>query len=211
MSPSENMTPTEIAASYDEIAHRWQDETFDNTNGIAAHQRALAFISNPGAALDAGCGCNGRFFDLLENCGFTVEGVDISSAMIERASQSHPHITLHHADICTWQPPRQYSFISAWDSIWHVQLESQADVITKLMSALLPNGVLIFTMGGLHYEDEVFDNAMGVPMYHSTLGLKKTLSLIADNDCICRHLEYDQFPEPHVYVIVQATAEKDRK
>ncbi len=205
------MTPIEIAASYDEIAHQWQDETFDITNGITAHERALAFTSHPGAALDAGCGCNGRFFDLLEDHGFTAEGVDISGAMIERARRSHPHVTLHHADICTWQPPRQYSFISAWDSIWHVPLENQASVIAKLMAALIPGGVLIFTMGGVRYEDEVFNNAMGVPMYHSTLGIQKTLSLIADNDCICRHLEYDQFPEPHVYMIVQAMAEKSQK
>jgi len=29
------------------------------------------------------------------------------------------------------------------------------------------------------------------------------LEVIARAGCVCRHLEYDQHPEPHLYLIVQ--------
>jgi hypothetical protein len=40
-------------------------------------------------------------------------------------------------------------------------------------------------------------------MYHATLGIPKTLQVLAEASCVCRHLEYDQYPEDHVYVIAQ--------
>jgi 2-polyprenyl-3-methyl-5-hydroxy-6-metoxy-1,4-benzoquinol methylase len=43
--------------------------------------------------------------------------------------------------------PRQYDFITGWDSIWHVPLAQQAFVLQKFCDGLKPDGVLIFTMG----------------------------------------------------------------
>jgi RimJ/RimL family protein N-acetyltransferase len=43
-------------------------------------------------------------------------------------------------------------------------------------------------------------------MYHATLGIPKTLQVLAEAGCVCRHLEYDQHPEAHVYVIAQKLA-----
>jgi RimJ/RimL family protein N-acetyltransferase len=40
-------------------------------------------------------------------------------------------------------------------------------------------------------------------MYHATLGIPKTLRVLAEAGCVCRHLEYDQHPEAHVYLIAQ--------
>lgn len=40
-------------------------------------------------------------------------------------------------------------------------------------------------------------------MYHATIGIPRTLELIAEAGSICRHLKYDQHPEPHVYIICQ--------
>jgi RimJ/RimL family protein N-acetyltransferase len=40
-------------------------------------------------------------------------------------------------------------------------------------------------------------------MYHATLGIPKTLQILAEAGCVCRHLEYDQHPELHVYIIAQ--------
>ncbi len=44
---------------------------------------------------------------------------------------------------------------------------------------------------------------MGVPVYYSVLGIPNTLKLIDSCGCVCRHLEYDQYPETHLYLIVQ--------
>lgn len=59
------MKPSEVGNSYDRIAQRWYDDSFPRSNGIEQHVRALAFVKEHGHALDIGCGCSGRFVDLL--------------------------------------------------------------------------------------------------------------------------------------------------
>jgi 2-polyprenyl-3-methyl-5-hydroxy-6-metoxy-1,4-benzoquinol methylase len=199
------MTPTEVARSYDQLADRWYSDTSLRNDGIKQHERAIAFAKEKHHALDIGCGSNGRIIDLLTSRGFVVEGLDISSRMIELARQRHPNVTFHHADICEWNFSRQFDLISAWDSIWHVPLASQEAVLSKILRNLTPGGVTIFTTGGLDEPSEKIDSAMGPQMYYSVLGIPNTLRVISDCGCVCRHLEYDQYPELHVYVIAQRT------
>ena len=196
------MNPIEVGQSYDSIADRWQAPQL-SLDGLAQHERALQFVSNRGNALDAGCGCNGRFIDLLRQRGFTVEGVDVSERMIALARQRDPTVQFYHADICQWEPPRKYDFITGWDSIWHVPLAAQDRVLQKLCAALNPGGVLIFTTGGVDIPGDVQDAHMGPPMYTAALGIPRTLELLSDFGCICRHLEYDQHPALHLYIVAQ--------
>ena len=197
------MTPQEIADSYDSLADHWNSDAFPRSNGIEAHERALGFIETRGYALDIGCGSSGRIIDLLAVSGFSVEGIDISPRMIELAQKRHPDTTFHLADVRDWPFSKQFDFISAWDSIWHLPLKDQASVLATMLRALNKGGVCIFTTGGLDAADEKVDSEMGVPMYYSVLGIPGTLQIIDDNGCICRHLEYDQHPELHLYLIVQ--------
>ncbi|KEA63740.1 putative methyltransferase Atu0936 [Marinobacterium lacunae] len=201
------MQPEQIGQAYDQITHLWTSSQFNAENGIAQHLRALAFTDLRGAALDVGCGCNGRFEALLLEKGFSPEGVDISTRMIELARERYPELTFYHADICHWQPPRQYDFITAWDSLWHLPLHQQAPVMEKLFAALNPGGVCIFSAGGLDKPDEHHDAFMGPEVYYSTLGIPGFLKVIDEAGCICKHLEFDQHPELHLYFIVQRPAE----
>lgn len=197
------MTPDEVARSYDVLAEHWASERFPQHNGIAAHRRAVGFAPRRGKALDVGCGGSGRIIALLLEQGFDAEGVDLSERMLELARRRHPGVTFYRADVCQWQVPGRYGFISAWDSIWHVPLGQQEAVLRKLLAALAPEGVCIFTIGGLDAPGEKQDAAMGVPMYHAALGIPKTLEVVAECGCVCRHLEYDQYLQQHVYLIVQ--------
>jgi len=199
------MTPNEIANSYDQLAAHWNSDTFPRDNGIEQHKRALAFLKEGRCALDIGCGSSGRIIDLLISRGFDVEGLDISTVMIELAKQRHPNVTFHHGDICEWEFPRKYDFISAWDSICHVPLVQQAPVLKKILHGLTSGGVFIFTTGGLDAPSEKVDLAMGPQMYYGVLGIPNLLKLISAAGCICRHLEYDQYPELHLYIIAQRT------
>jgi SAM-dependent methyltransferase len=201
------MTPLEIAASYDRLADVWNSDSFPRDNAIAQHERALQFVKHRGFALDVGCGSSGRIVELLRSRGFRVEGVDVSARMIELARSRHPDVTFYLADVCEWQLPRRYDFISAWDSIWHLPLAAQEPVLRKIMDGLNPGGVLIFTSGGLDSAGEKRDAAMGPPMYYSVLGIPRTLELLSDMRCVCRHLEYDQYPELHLYIIAQKAGE----
>ncbi len=123
--------------------------------------------------------------------------------MIELARASDPAVKLHEADICAWSPPGAYDFVSAWDSIWHVPLRVHRDVMLKLMASLSPGGVFIFSAGGTDAPGEHTDSTMGPEVSYSTLGIPGILEAIREASCICRHLEFDQRPSTHLYVIAQ--------
>jgi len=197
------MLPSQVAESYDRIAARWASPRFDRSNGIEQHKRALRFTSKRGTALDVGCGSSGRFFDLLHSQDYALEGLDLSPEMLRLAREAYPKVTFHQADICDWTPQRRYDFVSAWDSIWHVPLMKQESVLLKLCKALAPGGVIIFTAGGVEAPGELYDEHMGVPMYHASLGIPRVCSLLTEVGCALRHFEYDQHPQPHVYFIAQ--------
>ena len=196
------MQPSEIAESYDSIAHRWLAPHLE-TNGIRQHEQAIRFRPDGGFALDVGSGCNGRFIRLLQNHGYEVEGLDVSARMVVLAKTRHPDVTFYHADVCAWTPSRRYDLITAWDSIWHVPQDRNASVIRKLCGALTPGGVFIWTTGGVDQPSEKRDSCMGPPMYYSVLGIPQTLQTVEEAGCVCRHLEYDQLPEKHVFLIAQ--------
>ena len=94
------MHPKDVAKAYDQITKLWESSDFNLQNGIEQHKRAIAFTKTRGRALDVGCGCTGRFIDLLLSEKFTPEGVDFSEKMITLAREKHPRIAFHHADIC---------------------------------------------------------------------------------------------------------------
>jgi len=202
------MTPHDVARSYDRLAAHWDSDAFPRDNGMEQHRRALAFCAGRGAALDIGCGSSGRVMDCLLAAGFRAEGLDLSGEMLTRARRRHPEQTFYHADICEWKYPQSYDFISAWDSIWHVPLPAMESVLTGMLGALNPGGVAIFSFGGTPEPSDTTDFSMGPPMYHSTLGTPRTLDVVSRAGILCRHLEYDQFPELHAYIIGQRPREQ---
>lgn len=197
------MDPAATGLSYDKLAHTWQ-ELPNKSYGIAQFERAIQFTKNRGPALDIGCGSQGRMMDLLLRHGFSPEGIDVSTEMILLARQRHPHIPFHHADISQWKFPRQYDFISAWDSTWHLPLEQQEPVLKKICDGLAFGGVYIFTTGGLDEPGEKNSQPCeGVLLDYSALGIPRLLELLTKFRCVCRHLEYDQYPEQHLVIIAQ--------
>ncbi|KXF82378.1 class I SAM-dependent methyltransferase [Enterovibrio coralii] len=197
------MKPKQIGLAYDSIIHLWQREDFNRNNGIEAHKKALSFVKHKGAALDIGCGCTGRFIDLLQGEGFLMTGLDVSSEMLALAKQRHPDVAFIHADICEYTLENKYDLITAWDSIWHIPLRHQKAVLTKIIDSLNDGGVFIFSFGGTTEEGEHEDDFMGPTVYYSSLGTSGFLSLFIELGCHIRHLEFDQYPELHTYLIVE--------
>src|SRR5262245_47583133 len=130
-----SMTPSDVGRSYDAITRHWEAPDHALT-GLPQHQKALQFLKTRGYALDVGCGCDGRFVELLKAEGFHVEGIDVSPRMVALARERHPDVTFHHADICRWELPRRYDLITGWDSIWHVPQAEQEKVLRKLCDGL---------------------------------------------------------------------------
>jgi len=198
----------DTADAYDTLAQLWLEDSFDTSNGIHQHERALAFLGEAtgGWALNVGCGCNTRFNPLMRAQGLQIEGIDVSARMLELARAADPDVILHHADACDWQPPRAYRFITAWDSIWHVRLDQQRPLMLKLLGALELGGVMVFSTGGLDEPGEHDDASMGPALHYSTLGIPGLLQVVQEAGCACRHLEFDQYPLKHLYLVVQRVA-----
>ena len=143
------MTPEETGKAYDTITHLWTRPEFNQKNGLAAYQKALSFLPDTpsqepdtvpsealnkgeasnkdklkkrGYALDIGCGCTNRFVPVIESAGLAYEGIDVSKDMLAIATSQLPAHTFYCADVCTFTIPKHYSFISAWDSFWHIPL-----------------------------------------------------------------------------------------
>lgn len=199
------MHPSQIAKAYDQITHLWTDAEFDLGNGIQQHQKAIAHARNRGLALDIGCGCTGRFIDLMLDSGFQPSGIDVSLKMIGLARERHPQVEFHCQDICEYQLPNKYDLISAWDSIWHIPLDQQKAVLGKIVAALNPGGIFIFSFGGLIEAGEHKDSFMGPEVYYSSLGTNGFLQLFLEADCSIKHLEFDQPTEQHAYLIIEKT------
>jgi SAM-dependent methyltransferase len=198
-----HVDPKIIAHSYDQLAMKWQNEPIQSY-GIAALERAIGFTTNRGSALDIGCGSQGRMIDRLLKHGFQTEGLDISAEMISLARQRHPGLTFHQADISQWCFPQPYDLIVAWDSTWHLPLQLQAPVVEKICANLTRGGVLLFTTVGFDEPGDHGDSGqMGVPLAYGTLGVPQLLELLVKCRCACRHLEFDQFPEKHLFVIAE--------
>ena len=193
------MTPAKIAANYDAIAHLWQRDT-PESYGVAQLERAIRFCTNLEAALDVGCGSHGRFLTILQKHGFKTDGLDISPKMIALAKERSPDTVFHTADICEWEPLTKYDFVSAWDSTFHLPLESQAPVLTKLSRALRSKGVLLFTCGG-GPPSEIVGTFHNLEFGYSSLGINEFVRLLDTEGLSCVHVEYDQYPENHVFII----------
>lgn len=200
------MNPIDQANNYDKIANHWNSSKFNRKNGIEQHRRALQLSKETGKAIDIGCGSSGRIIDLMLEHGFEVEGLDFSIEMLKHAKKRHPEVLFHHADICEWNFSNKYEFISAWDSIWHVPLKHQEIVLRKLCDALAKDGVIIFTSGAVDEPGDGSNPFLGQELYHAALGIPAILNVLSDCGCICRHLENDDWPNRHLYVIAQKTA-----
>jgi SAM-dependent methyltransferase len=197
------MKPEETGSHYDRIALWWQRQHVDSIYGITALERAIKFVENRSSALDVGCGSSGRFIEVFMKNGFTPAGIDISPEMISLARQRHPNVTFYAADICTWEFPQKYDLISAWDSTFHLPLGQQKPVLKKMCDGLNPKGMVLFTCGGGMDPQEISGGFQGEEFDYSTLGVNEFLRLISEFGCSCKHLEYDQYPENHVYIIAQ--------
>ena len=193
------MEPKILGEKYDKIAHLRHEQHDNSAYGVAQFKKALGFASAGGRALDVGCGAGGRFVRLLQAQNFLVTGVDVSAEMIKIASKKHPDQTFVHQDICTWQLPYQYDFIVAWDSIFHLPFSSQKPVVSKLCAGLAQDGILVYTFGNAH--GEITDQWHNDTFYYSSIGINENLQLLMDNGLSILHLDLDQYPQTHVYVI----------
>ncbi|MGB3725277.1 MAG: class I SAM-dependent methyltransferase [Glaciecola sp.] len=195
------MTPKETGSKYDKIATWWQRQHENSNYGISQLNTALKFVSGGGSALDVGCGAGGRLINLLDTNGFSVTGIDVSKEMVKLAKQTHIDHIFHHQDVCTFTPHNKYDFILAWDSIFHLPLSKQVDVLKTLCHALNDDGVIAYTFG--HGKGEHYDTWRDDTFYYSSIGIQNNLNTIMDLGLTPVHLDFDQYPQRHVFIVAK--------
>ena len=191
-------TPS-IGQQYDKIAAWWNDYHNNSSYGVSQVKKALAFTASQGKALDVGCGSGGRIVRLLKERGFDVTGIDASAEMIKLAQANHPDSLFLQEDIRGWNTKTRFDFIIAWDCLFHLPLNMQKPILSKLCRMLSEGGIMIHTFGdgvGDHT-----DNWRGQEFSYSSIGITQNIGLLQENGLSVLHLELDQFPEKHVYAI----------
>ena len=190
-----------IGEQYDKIAKWWNKCHLGSDYGVAQVERALQFAKPLGTALDVGCGAGGRLVHLLENANFQVTGIDASAQMISLAKAGHNDAVFIHDDIRQWESAKTFDFILAWDSLFHLPLADQKPVLEKLCRLLSVDGVMIHTLGddvGEHtdlWKEQTFT--------YSSIGIAANIDILNLNDLDVRHIELDQYPEKHAFIISQ--------
>jgi trans-aconitate methyltransferase len=195
------MNPHILGQKYDTIARWWHEYHQQSDYGVAAVEKAISYCQHRISALDVGCGSGGRIIHRLLNAGFRVRGIDVSEKMIAIARTQHPAVDFHVADICHWHGDETYDLIVAWDSLFHLPLPMQVPVLTKLCQRLRKDGILLYTFGDAVGEHE--SSWHNDTFYYSSIGIDANLRVLMENGGQCRHLELDQYPMKHVYLIGQ--------
>lgn len=214
------MTPETIGKKYDKVAVWWNENNKNSTYGIKQIERAIKYCKKRDKALDVGCGTGGRVIHKLVKDGFEVKGIDVSEKMLSIAKSHHPEIEFELCDICKWQCSGKFDLIIAWDSIFHLPMAEQEPVVSKLCNLLEDEGILIYTFGDsyedkecLSFQDEngnqvgELDNDL---FGYGTIGNNENIRVISENGCKCMHLENDQYPNEHVYLIARKNADEDK-
>jgi len=86
-------------------------------------------------------------------------------------------------------------------SIFNLLYHEHKPVVAKLCRLLNDNGVLIYTFGDANGEH--MDQWHGDSYYYNSIGINENVSLLIENGLTILHLELDQYPEKHVYVIAK--------
>jgi len=178
----------------------WDNEaaTFDNEpdHGLRDPQVQAAWTAvlkealppAPAAILDIGCG-TGSLSLIMAELGYTVTGIDLSPAMIERAKAKVAGANFHIMDAAHPQfSPQSFDVILCRHLLWALPETDQ--VLQRWIALLKPGGRLILIEGfwqtgvGLHAQQIV--NAM--PAIMGGVSVKN----LSDNSALWGHAVSDE-------------------
>lgn len=181
-----SMLPEQTGSNYNEIAHNFEQKrslTIGTDYADKFLQLLLPRFSRPESCtiLDTGCGTGVPVTKRLAMSGAKVIGLDIATKMIERAKRNVPEATFIFGDVVTIRFESGFDGVFAWDSLFHLPLDRQEEVIRKITGWLNTDGLFLFTAGGSSGElvSEMFD----VPFYYSSLSADQYEKILAEENC----------------------------
>ena len=180
------ITPDEIGRRYNEIAHIFEQKR-SLTIGVDYADKFLRLLvshfKRPESCtvLDIGCGTGIPLTRRLASSGARVVGLDISSTMIEKARENVLNADFMIGDIVTTRFDIKFEGVFAWDSLFHLPLARQEEVIRKIVGWLDTDGVFLFTAGGDY--GELVSEMFGKTFYYSSLSAEQYENILAEENC----------------------------
>ena len=169
-----------VESGYDRIAQLYHQRRIDRYWTAARDIEIIANLLSPGSSiLDVGCG-SGYVSSKLEDKGFKVTGIDISTKMLELATKNAPHSTFLRMDMKMLDFPREsFDCVLCLYSIIHIPRRYHAGILKGFHRVLKTKGLLAVHMGWSEWAGVEEDwLGGGVPMYWSHYGRGKNLALI---------------------------------
>lgn len=142
----------QLPSPYDQIAKQWSAARSEGAFDPKYVDLLIDHLPDGAEVLDVGCGSGTPIAQRLVGRGCIVTGVDASEVMLEIAKQQVPEAYFVLCDLMMFEPRTQYSGIVAWDSIFHIPREQHLEVFKKLNRWLLPDGLLLISLGGSAWE-----------------------------------------------------------
>jgi ubiquinone/menaquinone biosynthesis C-methylase UbiE len=169
-----------VEEGYDKIAQLYHRRRIDRFWTLAPDIDALMARLAPGSTiLDVGCG-SGYVASILEDKGFKVTGIDVSTRMLELARTNAPRSTFVRMDMRSLDFPKgSFDCVICLYSIFHVPRRYHLEILRDFRRVLKAKGLLALHMGWSEWAG-LEENWLGggVPMYWSHYGRGKNLALI---------------------------------
>jgi cyclopropane fatty-acyl-phospholipid synthase-like methyltransferase len=166
----------QLSSSYNQIAQQWNVARRKRFFEPKYIDLLIEYLVDGIQVLDVGCGTGIPIARYLVNQGYIVTGIDASEAMLEIAKQQVPKACFILCDFMKFKSTVQYSAIVAWDSIFHISREQHFDVFRQLYHWLLPNGILLISLGGSAWEGTT--EMLGHDFFYSGFKPDKSLKLL---------------------------------
>lgn len=165
--------------SYDKICDRWHEyRSRSAINRCVAE--FCAYLKPHAHVLDIGCGTGYPVAAYLAEQGFSVTGIDISEKMIEKAKALRlPRADFMVKDVLAFKPAEKYDGVIAFDSLWHVPMENQAELYGLIASFMKVGGYFLFTHGKT--KGSVSGEMYGEMFYYSALNREDVHKLLNNN------------------------------
>lgn len=178
----------------DDYAAHLPDTRAEAALDLAMLDHFAATVGAGGPVLDAGCGA-GRMTRYLADRGCSVEGLDLSPAMVAAARRDHPDLTFAVGSIADLShPDSHFAGVLLWYSTIHTPPEHLGRVFAEVARVLRAGGHLLLAFQSGHGTRDVaaayrrfghdvqleryLTTADDVATQLSTIGLTETCRLV---------------------------------
>ena len=133
--------------SYNHIADQWDKiRRMRPVDPIIA--RFADLLPKGARILDVGCGTGYPISGYLSENGFSVIGIDPAEQMLEKAENLRlENAEFHLCDLFSYETQEKFGAVIAFDSVFHIPMDKQAQIYPKIACLLTPGGLFLFTGG----------------------------------------------------------------